>query len=671
MDKNAASREIARLREEINRHNRLYYVLDSPVITDAEYDRLMRSLVKLEEEFPSLVTPDSPTQRVGARPLEAFGSVTHTVPMLSLDNALDAEEAREFDLRVKRFLKLTPDADIDYVAEPKMDGLAIELVYEDGSLVNGSTRGDGATGEDVTQNLKTVRSIPLRLAPEPGSKITVPSRLSVRGEVFLPLENFKKLNNERASKGEPLFANPRNAAAGSLRQLDPAITATRPLDIFCYGVGELTGAEFATHFEALAFLKAVGLKVNPHTRIVKGMREALGYHHEMERRREALDYDIDGVVIKVNSLELQTRLGAIARSPRWAIAYKFPPRRETTRVVDITVGVGRTGALTPVAVLEPVQVGGVTIERATLHNAIEVARKDVRVGDTVIVQRAGDVIPEIAAVIKENRPPGSFAFMMPEACPVCSASVEQIGAIHFCTGGLSCPAQLKESIRHFASKRALDMEGLGEKHVEQFVDAGLVADVADIFLLNKEMLLTLPRWAEKSADNLIDAIAASRQTTLTRLVFGLGIRGVGEQTSRVLSERFGSLDALAAATEAELLSTPEVGPETAISIIDFFKEDHNIAVIEKLKKAGVVFETGTSKVGRLAGKVFLFTGTLTSMTRDEAKELVEAHGGSAAAGVSKKVDYVVAGADAGSKLEKARKMGLEIIDEEAFKKMVG
>ncbi|MBI5885526.1 MAG: NAD-dependent DNA ligase LigA, partial [Deltaproteobacteria bacterium] len=395
MDKNAASREIARLREEINRHNRLYYVLDNPVITDAEYDRLMRSLVKLEEEFPSLVTPDSPTRRVGAKPLESFGPVTHTVPMLSLDNALNSEEAVEFDLRVKRFLKLASETDIEYVAEPKMDGLAIELVYDNGSLVSGSTRGDGVTGEDVTQNLKTVRSIPLRLAPDAASRITIPSRLSVRGEVFLPLESFKRLNKEREAKGEPVFANPRNAAAGSLRQLDPAVTATRPLDIFCYGIGEIEGAQFATHFEALEFLKAVGLKVNPHVKVVKGIQKALKYHEDMERGRDDLDYDIDGAVIKVNSLELQTRLGAIARSPRWAIAYKFAPRQESTRVIDIKVQVGRTGALTPVAVLEPVQVGGVTIEHATLHNADEVARKDVRVGDTVIVQRAGDVIPEV------------------------------------------------------------------------------------------------------------------------------------------------------------------------------------------------------------------------------------------------------------------------------------
>lgn len=660
-----------RLREEINLHNYRYYVLDNPLVTDAGYDRLMRSLVKLEEEFPSLVTPDSPTQRVGAKPLAAFGTVAHTIPMLSLDNALNAAQAVEFDERVKRLLKLPVDAEIEYVAEPKMDGLAIELVYEDGLFVNGSTRGDGVVGEDVTQNLKTIRSIPLRLLSDPIRTTAPPSQLSVRGEVFLPLENFKRLNKEREAKGEQVFANPRNAAAGSLRQLDPVVTATRPLDIFCYGIGEASGVEFSTHSSTLEFLKAVGLKVNPLVRVVKGINAALQYHDAMAARRKSLDYDIDGVVIKVNNLELQTRLGAIARSPRWAVAYKFAPAQESTRVVDIEVGVGRTGALTPVAKLEPVQVGGVTIEHATLHNADEVTRKDVRVGDTVIIQRAGDVIPEIAAVIIEKRPPGSIAFKMPELCPVCSASIEQIGAIHFCTGGLSCPAQLKESIRHFASKRALDIEGLGDKHVDQFVEAGIVGDVADLFLIDKDKLLSLPRWAEKSADNLIAAIAASKRTTLARLIFGLGIRGVGEQTSRVLSERFGSLDALAVATEAELLSTPEVGPETALSIIDFFKEAHNRAVIEKLKISGVVFESGASKVGKLAGKVFLFTGTLESMTRDEAKDLVEANGGSAAAGVSKKVDYVVAGADAGSKLEKARVLGIKIINEKEFKVMMG
>ena len=667
MDESTAKNRIAALREEINLHNYRYYVLDSPSVTDAEYDRLMAELRRLEEAYPGLVTPDSPTQRVGARPLSAFGSVTHTIPMLSLDNALNAAQAVEFDGRVKRLLKLPADVTIEYVAEPKIDGLAIELIYEDGAFVNGSTRGDGVTGEDVTQNLRTIRTIPLRLVS--GSTHNL-ARLSVRGEVYLPLENFKRLNKEREAKGEQAFANPRNAAAGSLRQLDPTVTALRPLDIFCYGIGEADGAGFSSHSSTLEFLKAAGLKVNPLVKVVEGIDEALKYHDALAAGRNSLDYDIDGVVIKVNSLELQTRLGAVARSPRWAVAYKFAPSQESTRVVDIKIGVGRTGALTPVAVLAPVQVGGVTIEHATLHNADEVARKDVRVGDTVIIQRAGDVIPEIANVVIEKRPPDSVAFKMPDVCPVCSASVEQVGAIHFCTGALSCPAQLKESIRHFASKRALDIEGLGDKHVDQFVEAGIVKDAADLFLLDKAKLLSLPRWAEKSAENLLAAISKSTHTTLPRLIFGLGIRGVGEQTSRVLAERFGSLDAVATASQDELQSTPDIGQETALSIMDFFKEPHNIAVIDKLKEAGVVFEPTPSKVGALAGKVFLFTGTLESMTRDEAKDLIEAHGASAAAGVSKKVDYVVAGTEAGSKLEKARKIGLNIIDEEGFKRMV-
>lgn len=671
MDEKEAQKEITRLKGEINYHNYRYYVLDSPVVTDAEYDRLMRRLEELETKFPSLVTPDSPTQRVGAAPLPAFGTVSHSVPMLSLKNAFSSEEAVEFDERTKRYLKADLSVDIEFAVEPKMDGLAVELVYEEGLFTKGSTRGDGYTGEDVTLNLRTVRTIPLHLAPDIRKKAVPPKRLEVRGEVFLPLDSFKKLNTEREKKGEPVFANPRNAAAGSLRQLDPKVTASRPLDIFCYGVGRVEGVEFRTHFESLEYLKSMGLKVNPFVKVVSGIKGVLKYHEEMEKKREDLDYELDGVVIKVNSLDLQRRLGVLTREPRWALAYKFAPKQESTRVVGIEVGVGRTGALTPVAVLEPISVGGVTIEHATLHNQDEVDRKDVRVGDYVVVQRAGDVIPEVAYVLKDRRPAHTKPFRMPEECPVCRSMVEKDGAIHFCTGGLACPAQLKESIRHFGSKRAMDIEGLGGMHVEQFVEAGKIKDVADIYYLKKEDILSLERWGDKSAENLMKAIEKSKRPTLERLIFALGIHGVGEHMAKVLAERFGDLKSLMEASEEELLDTHEIGPETARSILDFFKEKHNLKVIEKLKRAGVEFPVRKKEGGRFSGLVFLFTGTLESFTRDEAKDIIEAGGGEAAAGVSKKVDFVVAGAEPGSKLEKAKKLGLKIIDEEEFKRMTG
>ncbi|MBI5587380.1 MAG: NAD-dependent DNA ligase LigA [Deltaproteobacteria bacterium] len=672
MDEKEAKKEITRLKSDINYHNYRYYVLDSPVVTDAGYDRLMRRLEELESKFPQFVTPDSPTRRVGAAPLEAFGTLKHTFPMLSLNNAFSVDEVADFDERIKRYLKTDPGTDIEFAVEPKMDGLAVELVYEDGFFTAGSTRGDGYTGEDVTQNLRTVRTIPLQLAPDIRKKVSPPKRLEARGEVFLPLDSFKKLNAEREKKGEPVFANPRNAAAGSLRQLDPKVTAARPLDIFCYGVGSVEGAEFRTHFESLEFLKSMGLKVNPFAKVVKGIKAVLEYHEEMEKKREELDYELDGVVIKVNSLELQERLGVLTRSPRWALAYKFAPKQESTRVVDIEVGVGRSGALTPVAVLEPISVGGVTIEHATLHNQDEVDRKDVRVGDYVVVQRAGDVIPEVAYVLKEKRPAHTKPFHMPDKCPVCGSFVEKDGAIHFCTGGLACPAQLKESIRHFGSKRAMDIEGLGGMHVDQFVEAGRIKDVADLYYLGKEDILSLERWGEKSADNLMKAIEKSKHPTLERLIYSLGIHGVGEHMAKVLADKFGDLKSLMEATEEDLLATHEIGPETAASILDFFREKHNLTVIEKLKMAGVEFPVKKKKEGgRFAGKVFLFTGGLESLTRDEAKDLIEAGGGEAAAGVNKKVDFVVAGAEPGSKLEKAKKLGLKIIDEEEFKRMAG
>lgn len=667
MEKTGAADEISRLRDEIDRHNYLYYVLDSPAIPDAEYDRLMRRLEELEAANPGLVTPESPTQRVGARPLAAFGTVRHTVPMLSLANALAKEEAVEFDARVKRQLGLDPGEKVEYAGEPKMDGLAVELVYEDGRFVKGSTRGDGVVGEDVTQNLKTVRSVPLRL------REGFPAYLEVRGEVFLPLDAFRRLNREREAKGEPQFVNPRNAAAGSIRQLDPKVTATRPLDIFCYGLGTVRGALPSTHLASLELIKKCGLKVNPFVRLLRGIDEAVEYHNDMEARRDGLDYELDGVVLKVNSIELQERLGVITRSPRWAVAYKFAPKQEMTRVLSIEVGVGRTGALTPVALLEPVFVGGVTIERATLHNLDEVERKDVRAGDTVIVQRAGDVIPEVLEVIKDKRPDDAMPFQMPSECPECASKVDRVGALHFCTGGLSCPAQLKESIRHFASKRAMDIEGLGERHIEQFVEAGLLKDVADIYSIRAADLEGLDKWKDRSISNLLASIERSKSPALERLIFSLGINGVGEHMARVLARRFSSVENLMEAQEATLLEIHEVGPETARSVVDFFGEPHNREVLEKLKAAGVAFpsEAASPNEGPLKGKVFLFTGGLASFTRDEAKDLVESLGGTAASSVSRKVDFVVAGADPGSKLEKAKELGIAVISEDEFRKMAG
>ena len=660
--------EIGRLREEINRHNYLYYVLDSPVVTDAEYDRLFKRLQALEAEYPQFITPDSPTQRVGERPLAAFGTIKHSIPMLSLANAFTREEALEFDARIKRQLGWKPEDKVEYIGEPKMDGLAVELVYEGGVFTKGSTRGDGVVGEDITQNLRTIRSVPLKLHGQ------APGYLEVRGEVFLPLEAFRRINKDREAKGEPLFANPRNAAAGSVRQLDPKITASRPLDIFCYGLGMAEGAHFKSHYEALGMLKKLGLKVNPFVRLLDGIDKAIDYHDEIEAKREELNYEVDGAVLKVNSLELQKQLGVITRSPRWALAYKFAPKQESTKVMAIAVGVGRTGAITPVAMLEPVSVGGVTIERATLHNLDEIERRDVRVGDTVIVQRAGDVIPEVLTVIKEKRPEHTRPFRMPEACPECGSAIERVGAIHYCTGGLLCPAQLKESIRHFASKRALDIEGMGEKHVEQFVEAGLLKDVADIYIkLTPDNLRELAKWKEKSIANLTSGIEKSKRPALERLIYGLGVKGVGEHMARLLAKTFGSLENLMEATEEELLDIAEIGPETSMSIVDFFKEPHNREVIEKLKRAGMEFPEGERQAakGPLSGKVFLFTGALKTITRDEAKEIVESLGGEAASSLSKKVDYVVAGEEPGSKYDKAKDLGLRIIDEDEFRRMSG
>ncbi|MGQ9697829.1 MAG: NAD-dependent DNA ligase LigA, partial [Armatimonadota bacterium] len=565
-------KRIAQLRELINYHNYLYYVLDSPEISDSEYDRLFRELVELETAYPSLVTPDSPTQRVGAPPAEQFETHTHREPMLSLSNAFDAGELRAFDSRVKRALGLPADASIEYVAELKIDGLAVSLTYQDGTLVTGATRGDGFTGENVTANLRTVRSIPLRI-PVPAANSTqvrpVPHLLEVRGEVYLTHAEFAKVNAERTEAGEPAFANPRNAAAGSVRQLDPNVTARRRLQILVYGVGYVEDGGFATHWEVLETLKSWGFRVSEHRRLCHSIDDAFRFIEEWEPRRESLDYDIDGVVVKVNSLQLQTELGQVSRSPRWAIAYKYPPDQATTVIREIRVQVGRTGALTPVAIMDPVPLAGVMVSRATLHNESEIARKDVRVGDTVVIQRAGEVIPEVVRVVLEKRPPGTVPFTMPTHCPECGAEVEKPEgeAVARCTG-IACPAQIRERIRHFASRDAMDIEGLGTALVEQLVSTGLVRDPGDLYFLkdHRSELVALERMGEKSADNLLQAIEASKTRSLDRLIFALGIRHVGQTAARALADRFQSLEAIAQASVEEIAATPGVGEITANSV---------------------------------------------------------------------------------------------------------
>lgn len=662
----AARREVDRLRTEIDEHSRRYYGQDAPTVSDQEYDALFRRLVGLESQYPELHSASSPTQRVGVPPAEKFGRVPHSVPMLSLDNAMSEDQFLEFDDRVRRLLG--SDGPIQYVAEPKLDGVAVELVYEDRELRVASTRGDGTHGEDVTANVKTIRSVPLRLAQAAPDAPAVPRRLDVRGEVIYWRAGFDELNEQRAAAGEPRFANPRNAAAGSLRQLDSRITAQRPLDLFVHSPGFMEEGGFATHWELLEAFQGWGLKINPRNRLCENAAQVVAYHGEIVAGRMNLPYEADGVVAKVNDLQLQRRLGEVSRSPRWAIAFKFKAQQVTTKVLNITASVARTGILTPVAELEPVAVGGVTVSSASLHNMDEVERKDVRIGDRVLIERAGDVIPYVVQVVTEARTGKERKFRMPTSCPICQSPVlREEGAAAYRCIGIDCPAKRREVIRHFAAKNALDIDGLGDKLVEQLVDSGLVDNVADLYDLNIESLIALDRMGQKSAQNLIEAIENSKRTNLERLIYGLGIPHVGEHTAVQLAVEFGSLEELQAAEEEALLEVKDVGPEIAREVRAFFRLERNRAVIERLVTAFGRSPTASRPKleARLRGKTFVLTGALSS-PRDEIIRRLKAEGAKVTGSVSRKTDYVVLGADPGSKRERAEKLGVQTIDEAAL-----
>jgi DNA ligase (NAD+) len=674
---------LAELRRLLHEHGHRYYVLDAPTIPDAEYDRLFRELQAIEAAHPELVSADSPTQRVGAAPLAAFASVRHAVPMLSIRTETDTEAsgARNFDARVRRELELADDAPaVAYVAEPKFDGLAMSLRYEQGVLVQAATRGDGELGEDVTQNIRTIGQIPLRLdAGAPGA-LPVPPVLEVRGEVYMGRADFEALNERQRAEGQKTFVNPRNAAAGAVRQLDPAIAARRPLSFYAYGLGEVTpvadgGPAFETHHALLLALKYWGFPVSSLVTIASGATGLIAYYESVARQRDALPYDIDGVVYKVNSLALQRRMGFVTREPRWAVAHKFPAQEQLTTVQAIEVQVGRTGKLTPVAKLAPVFVGGVTVTNATLHNEDEARRKDVRVGDTVVVRRAGDVIPEVVSVLPERRLPDAALFTMPAQCPVCgSAAVREEGeADHRCSGGLFCSAQRKQAILHFAQRRAVEVEGLGDKLVDQLVDGGIIRTLPDLYRLGLTSLAALDRMADKSAQNIVEALQKSKQTTLPRFLFGLGIRHVGEATAKALARHFGSLDAIMDASVEGLLQVADVGPVVAQSIHTFFAQPHNREVVAQLRACGLHWEEGAPAERAptpLSGKTLVITGTLPTLSRDQAKDLIEAAGGKVAGSVSKKTDYLVAGVEAGSKLDKARELGVTVLDETMLKELL-
>ncbi len=666
--KSAVRAKIEKLRETIREHEYRYYVLDDPKISDAEFDKLMNQLKALEAKYPDLVTPDSPTQRVGGSPREGFQTVRHKRPMLSLDNAFSYDELREFDRRVR---ELAGRERVEYVAEHKFDGLSMSLQYDGGVFARGVTRGDGTTGEDVTPNVRTIRSVPLRVDSATLKKLRLAADFEVRGEIIMPRSAFEELNRQQEEQGGKRFANPRNAAAGAVRVLDPAITASRRLDFYAYMLLAGGRVPVKRHSDALEALVKLQFKVSRDWKLCRTLDEVLKYCEAWESRREKLPYEIDGIVIKVNDIALQEELGFTAKAPRWAVAYKYPAHQATTVVKDIQVNVGRTGVLTPVAILEPVQVGGVTVSRSTLHNMDEVQRLGVQIGDTVLIERAGEVIPHVLKVVKEgkNRRP----FVMPKECPVCGTKIHKAeGEVAYRCVNAACPAKLKESLLHFAGRHAMNIDGLGAKIVDQLVDKGLVKDFADLYSLKLEQLAGLERMAEKSAQNLLDEIEASKSNSLARLIYALGIPFVGERTAQLLAEHFGSLDKLASATVEELSEVAEVGPKVAASIVEFFSEPANRKLVEKLRKAGLRFteERKAPRDSRLAGKTFVFTGALAHRSREDAEELVASHGGKVSSSVSKKTDYVVVGTEPGSKYDKAKSLGVTILDEAQFEKLL-
>ena len=666
-----AAEEVASLRNILNEHSHRYYVLDTPSIPDGEYDRLFHRLLELENSFPELIVPESPTQRVGDKPLPHFDEVKHEVPMLSLGNAFDFDGLLEFEKSIQK--QLGDDGTVSFICEPKLDGLAVSLLYENGALVRAATRGDGSTGENITSNIRTILSVPLSLMGD-----NIPYKLEVRGEVVLPLSSFSKLNMEQERKGEKMFANPRNAAAGSLRQLDPRITAGRQLDMYCYGIGWVEGGRtLTTQGGVLEYLKSLGLKVNPEIAQTSGADAVADYCRNMSERRNKLSYEIDGVVVKVDALALQEKLGQVTRAPRWAIAYKFPAEEAVTQLLGVDFQLGRTGAITPVARLKPVTVGGVTVSNATLHNLDEIERLDVHINDFVVICRAGDVIPKVQRVLLEQRPANLEKINRPKQCPVCKSDLEYIEGevIVRCDAGLACLAQVKEAIKHFVSRRALDVDGMGAKLVEQLVDEGLVTNVAELYRLDIDQLVKLERMGPKSAQNAIDALEKSKNTSLQRFLFGLGIREVGEATALALAKNFGALEDIQAADEEKLMAVDDIGPVVAQHIHHFFQQEENNKVIQSLLDAGLHWEPSVS-VGsapvesKVAGLTFVLTGTLSRFTRSEAKALLQEQGAKVAGSVSKKTDYLVAGEDAGSKLSKAQSLGVEVISEEQLEALV-
>ncbi len=659
---------ISELRKQINNHNYQYYILDNPIISDYEYDNLMRKLQDLEKKYPDLITQDSPTQRVGASPLDAFDSVDHSIPMLSLENAMNSEELFQYYERTKRGLQT--DLDIDFIAEPKLDGIGVELVYENGLFTYGLTRGDGIKGENITQNLKTIKAIPLSIRTE---KFSAPELLEVRGEVFMEKDKFKIFNDNRLKNELPIFANPRNAAAGSLRQLDSSITASRPLSIYCYEPGKINGRKFDNHIDFLSTLTDWGFPVNREIKLVKNLEGIISYHKKLEEKRSALPYEIDGTVFKVNNIKQREILGLRSRSPRWAIAGKFKAEQVTSVVVDIIASIGRTGAVTPVAKLKPVSVGGVIVTNATLHNQDEIDRKDVRIGDTVLVQRAGDVIPEVVKIIANKRPSGTTKYILPSECPVCGKEVKRPKdeSVTRCNNPL-CPAQTKGRIKHFISKGGLDIEGFGDKLVDQLVDKNLLKTFDDVFKLNFDDLESLDRMAEKSAQNVISAINDSKKTTFSKFIYALGIRNVGAHLSKVLEEKFESdIGKFQKASIEELEEINEVGPIVAEAIVNFWSNETNLNMVNECFRYGVSFYQKKLESQNLSGLSFVFTGTLKTIKRSEAKNYVESHGGHLSSSVSKNTDFLVAGNSSGSKLKKAQDLNIKIIDELKFLEMVG